>query len=53
MATVAIKFKKTNENAVIPSKNHADDTGLESSVDSVRSCQLLTRIPELGLYLIR
>lgn len=29
MATVAIKFKKTNENAVIPSKNHADDTGLD------------------------
>ena len=29
MATVAIKFKKTNENAIIPSKNHADDTGLD------------------------
>ena len=37
MATVQVKFKKTNDNAVIPSKNHDDDTGLDvtSIVDIV------------------
>ena len=37
MATVQVKFKKTNNNAVIPSKNHDDDTGLDvtSIVDIV------------------
>ena len=29
MATVVIKFKKTNANAVIPSKNHDNDTGFD------------------------
>ena len=29
MATVSLKFKKTNESAVIPSKNHNDDTGMD------------------------
>ena len=29
MPTVVVKFKKTNENAVIPLKNHEDDTGMD------------------------
>ena len=34
---MVLKFKKTNDNAVIPSKNHDDDTGLDvtSIVDIV------------------
>ena len=37
MTTVVVKFKKTNDTAVIPSKNHDDDTGLDvtSIVDIV------------------
>jgi len=29
MATVVVKFKKTNDDAVIPSKNHDADTGMD------------------------
>jgi len=29
MATVKLKFKKTNDNAVIPTKNHDNDTGMD------------------------
>ena len=45
-----LKFKKTHESAVLPSKNHKDDTGLD--VTCVEDTTILARgsaVLEVGL----